>query len=379
MSRAFDVSGDEIMSKKSNRRMKWAASPSTIRLNRFSYMYPLLLLIFVTVIVISVPVVMYGVYIGETQRSDSPQGMIWIAGGEFDMGSNEPLFRDAQPVHRVVVDGFWMDETEVSNAQFAEFIQATSYVTVAERVPRAEDYPGAPKENLFAGSVVFSPPTHAVPLHNHFVWWNYVRGADWRHPEGAGSSIDKRMDHPVVHMTYEDTEAYAKWSGKRLPTEAEWEHAARGGLKGKRFVWGDTFLPDGHIMANTFQGHFPDHNRASDGYVSTSPVKAFPPNGYGLYGMAGNVWEWTADWYRPDTYARRVKKGDPIWNPKGPKASESFDPSEPGVAKRVHKGGSFLCTDQYCARYMPGGRGKGAPDTGTNHLGFRLVKDAPRA
>jgi len=379
MSRAFDVSGDEIMSKKSNRRMKWAASPSTIRLNRFSYMYPLLLLIFVTVIVISVPVVMYGVYIGETQRSDSPQGMIWIAGGEFDMGSNEPLFRDAQPVHRVVVDGFWMDETEVSNAQFAEFIQATSYVTVAERVPRAEDYPGASKENLFAGSVVFSPPTHAVSLHNHFVWWNYVRGADWRHPEGAGSSIDKRMDHPVVHMTYEDTEAYAKWSGKRLPTEAEWEHAARGGLKGKRFVWGDTFLPDGHIMANTFQGHFPDHNRASDGYVSTSPVKAFPPNGYGLYGMAGNVWEWTADWYRPDTYARRVKKGDPIWNPKGPKASESFDPSEPGVAKRVHKGGSFLCTDQYCARYMPGGRGKGAPDTGTNHLGFRLVKDAPRA
>jgi len=320
----------------------------------------------------------YGIYDGAMNRADAPQGMKWIAGGAFDMGSDEPMFLDARPVHRVAVDGFWMDETEVTNAQFAEFVKATGYMTVAERVPRAEDYPGAKPEMLVAGSVVFSPPDHAVPLDNHFRWWSYVKGADWRHPEGAGSSIEKRMDHPVVHIAYEDAEAYAKWAGKRLPTEAEWEYAARGGLDRKKFVWGDSFLPDGKAMANTFQGHFPDHNTNEDGYGATSPVKAFPPNGYGLCGMAGNVWEWTADWYRPDTYAQRAKDGASIRNPKGPSAQESFDPSEPGVAKRVHKGGSFLCTDQYCARYMPGGRGKGAPDTGTNHLGFRLVKDAPK-
>ena len=315
--------------------------------------------------------VLYG---GVITKPPAPVGMKWIPGGEFDMGSDEPMFRDAHPVHRVHVDGFWMDEAEVTNAQFAEFVKATGYHTVAERIPTANDYPGAKPDMLFAGSVVFTPPDQAVSLHDHFQWWSYVKGADWRHPAGPASSIEGRMDHPVVHIAYEDAETYAKWAGKQLPTEAELEYAARGGLSRKRFVWGDSFMPDGHAMANTFQGHFPDRNTHEDGYISTSPVQGFPPNGYGLYGMAGNVWEWTADWYRHDTYARRVGNGEPVRNPHGPSIRESFDPSEPGVAKRVHKGGSFLCTDQYCARYMPGGRGKGAPDTGTNHLGFRLVR-----
>ena len=310
-----------------------------------------------------------------TAATPSPTaGMIWIAGGTFDMGANDPMFEDAQPVHPVSVNGFWMDETEVTNAQFQSFVDATPYLTIAERVPKAEDYPGAKPEMLFAGSVVFAPPDHAVPLDNHFQWWNYVAGADWKHPEGAKSSIEKRMDHPVVHVAYPDVLAYAAWAGKRLPTEAEWEFAARGGLKQKKFVWGDVFRPAGHYMANTFQGHFPEKNTAADGYRATNPVKAFPANRFGLYGMAGNVWEWVSDWYRADYY-RQLGTGAVTTNPQGP--SSSLDPSEPGVAKRVQKGGSFLCTDQYCARYMPGGRGKGALDTGTNHLGFRLVKDAP--
>jgi formylglycine-generating enzyme required for sulfatase activity len=298
--------------------------------------------------------------------------MVWIPGGEFAMGSEE--FSDARPVHRVAVDGFWMDATEVTNAEFDRFVRATSYVTVAERVPRAEDYPGALPENLVAGSVVFTPPPTEVPLDNHYRWWRYVPGADWRHPEGPASSITNRMDHPVVHVAYEDVLAYAKWGNKRLPTEAEWEFAARGGLDGKPYVWGDEFRPHGKFMANTFQGHFPDKNTGEDGFLSTSPVKAFPPNGYGLYGMAGNVWEWVSDWYRPDYYAQLAAAGGIAHNPKGP--TDSFDPMQPGAIKRVQKGGSFLCTDQYCARYMPGGRGKGEPDTGTNHTGFRCIRDA---
>ncbi len=301
----------------------------------------------------------------------SPPGMVWIAGGEFSMGSD--AFTDAVPIHRVAVDGFWIDSTEVTNAQFARFVDETHYVTFAERVPRAEDYPGAPPENLVAGSVVFTPPGHDVGLDNHFQWWAYIHGADWRHPEGPNSNIVDRMDHPVVHVAYEDVEAYAAWADKRIPTEAEWEFAARGGLDAKPYTWGDEFQPGGKFMANTYQGSFPNQNTGEDGFVATSPVRAFPPNGYGLYGMAGNVWEWTADWYRPDTYATRASTGVVVHNPTGP--ADSFDPTEPGVAKRVHKGGSFLCTDQYCARYMPGGRGRGVLDTGTNHLGFRLVRD----
>jgi formylglycine-generating enzyme required for sulfatase activity len=302
----------------------------------------------------------------------APTGMVWVEGGEFSMGSD--AFTDAQPIHRVAVDGFWIDSTEVTNAQFSRFVAATGYVTLAERTPRAEDYPGAPPENLVAGSVVFTPPGHDVPLDDHYQWWAYVHGADWRHPGGPDTDIDGMADHPVVHVAYEDVEAYAVWADKRIPTEAEWEFAARGGLDAKPYTWGDEFQPAGKFMANTFQGNFPNENTSEDGYATTSPVRAFPPNGFGLYGMAGNVWEWVADWYRPDTYATRAATGGVVHNPTGPAAS--FDPTEPGVTKRVHKGGSFLCTDQYCARYMPGGRGRGVLDTGTNHLGFRLVRDA---
>ena len=280
---------------------------------------------------------------------------------------------DAQPIHRVYVDGFWMDQTDVTNEQFSQFVRATSYVTVAERKPRAEDFPGAPPENLFAGSVVFSPPNHAVPLDNHFQWWNYVRGANWRHPLGPESDIKGKEHYPVVHIAYEDALAYANWAGKRLPTEAEWEFAARGGLAGKPYPWGDDFRPDGKWMANTHQGHFPYADSGEDGYAGIAPVAQFPPNGYGLSDMAGNVWQWTRDWYRPDYYAQLAAAGNISRNPQGP--DSAYDPSEPAEKKRVQRGGSFLCTDQYCSRYVVGTRGKGEVSTGTNHLGFRCVKE----
>ena len=302
----------------------------------------------------------------------APGGMVWIPGGEFWMGADE--FPDAQPWHRVTVDGFWMDKTEVTNDRFSKFVKATKYVTLAERTPRAEDFPGAPPENLVAGSVVFTPPDHSVKLNNHFQWWNYVKGANWRHPEGPQSSIKDRENYPVVHIAYEDALAYAKWAGKRLPTEAEFEFAQRGGLERKSYAWGDELKAGGKFMANTFQGHFPDKNTKEDGYERAAPVASFPPNGYGLYDMAGNVWEWTSDWYRHDYYPMLAAQGPLARNPQGP--TDSVDPSEPGVKKKVHKGGSFLCTDQYCARYISGGRGKGEPETGTNHIGFRLVRDA---
>ena len=313
----------------------------------------------------------------------APEGMVWIPGGEFSMGAQDPpgmdevgmkATTDSRPIHRVYVDGFWMDKTEVTNEQFEKFVKATKYVTVAERAPRAEDFPGAPPENLVAGSVMFSPPDHPVPLNNHFQWWNYVKGANWRHPEGPASDLKGRAQHPVVHVAWEDAVAYAKWAGKRLPTEAEWEFAARGGLDRKPFVWGDVFMPGGKYQANTFQGHFPDTNTVEDGYAATAPVGTFPANGFGLYDMAGNVWQWVSDWYRPDYYAQLVAGGGVARNPQGP--DSPYDPSEPGEKKRVHRGGSFLCTDQYCSRYMVGTRGKGEPDTGTNHLGFRCVKSA---
>jgi formylglycine-generating enzyme required for sulfatase activity len=305
----------------------------------------------------------------------APEGMVWVPGGEFWMGSDFVMFRDAQPVHRVNVDGFFMDCTEVTNEQFERFVTSTGYKTVAERIPRSEDYPGAIAENLVPGSVVFTVPSGPVPLNNPFQWWSYVPHASWRHPEGADSTIRDRMNHPVVHVAYEDVLAYAVWRGKRLPTEAEWEFAARGGLDRKPYTWGERFAPQGTFMANSFQGHFPDDNTGQDGFEATAPVGSFSPNGYGLYDMAGNVWEWTSDWYRPDYYRALAASGRVERNPQGP--SDSYDPSEPGAQKKVHKGGSYLCTDQYCARYMPGGRGKGAIDTGTSHLGFRLVKEAP--
>jgi formylglycine-generating enzyme required for sulfatase activity len=311
--------------------------------------------------------------------------MVWIPGGEFSMGALDPpavdgvgmhAAEDARPIHRVYVDSFWMDETDVTNEEFARFIKATGYVTIAERTPTAEEFPGAPPQNLVAGSVVFSPPDHPVSLNDHFQWWSYIKGADWRHPEGPKSSLDGREKFPVVHVAYPDAAAYANWAGKRLPTEAEWEFAARGGLAGKRYPWGDEFRPDGKWMANTHQGHFPVSDTGADGYTGIAPVAQFPPNGYGLYDMAGNVWQWTSDWYRPDYYQQLATAGGVARNPRGP--DSPYDPTEPSEKKKVHRGGSFLCTDQYCARYVVGTRGKGEVTTGTNHLGFRCVKPVTR-
>jgi formylglycine-generating enzyme required for sulfatase activity len=315
----------------------------------------------------------------------APAGMVWIPGGEFSMGAADPMgadgndvgmnaTTDSRPIHRVYVDGFWIDATEVTNEQFGAFVKATGYMTVAERTPRAEDFPGAPREDLVAGSVVFAQPDRPVPLDNYLRWWSYVKGANWRHPLGPLSSIDGKERFPVVHLAYDDAAAYAKWAGKRLPTEAEWEFAARGGLTGQVYPWGDEFKKDGRWMANTHQGHFPDHDSGEDAFTGIGPVAQFPPNAYGLYDVAGNVWEWVSDWYRPDYYATLAAGGAVARNPAGP--SSSYDPSEPGVPKRVMRGGSFLCTDQYCSRYMVGTRGKGEVSTGTNHLGIRLVKGA---
>jgi formylglycine-generating enzyme len=303
-----------------------------------------------------------------------PEGMVWIPAGEFSMGSEEEMFTDARPIHRVSVQEIWMDKTEVTNAQFAKFVAATGYVTLAERKPTAEDFPGVPSEKLVAGSIVFSPPNEAVKLDDYMQWWAYVAGANWRHPEGPQSDIKGRENHPVVHIAWDDANAYAKWVGKRLPTEAEFEWAARGGLDRKKYVWGDDFKPEGKFKANSFQGNFPNKNTAEDGFSSSAPVGSFEVNAFGLSDMAGNVWEWCSDWYRADFYQTLAKQGSVAKDPTGP--PDSSDPTEPGIAKRVTKGGSFLCTDQYCSRYMPGGRGKEAPDTGTNHLGFRLVRDA---
>jgi formylglycine-generating enzyme required for sulfatase activity len=321
-----------------------------------------------------------------TPPGPPPEGMVWIPGGEFSMGAADPqgsdnnavgmhATTDSRPIHRVFVDGFWMDATEVTNAQFAVFVKATGYVTVAERTPRAEDFPGAPAENLVAGSVIFAKPDHPVPLNNHFQWWTYAKGANWRRPLGAGSSIAGKDRFPVVHIAYEDALAYVTWAGKRLPTEAEWEFAARGGLSGQLYPWGDTFTKDGRALANTHQGHFPDRDSGDDAFVGIGPVAQFPPNGYGLYDVAGNVWEWVTDWYRTDYYAELASAGTVARNPQGPPSA--FDPEEPRAPKRVMRGGSYLCTDQYCSRYMVGTRGKGEVSTGTNHLGFRAVK-APK-
>ena len=285
-----------------------------------------------------------------------PDGMVWIPGGEFSMGAQDALEKDtvgmqathdSRPIHQVYVDGFWMDKTDVTNEQFA------------------------------AGAVVFSPPHHDVPLDNQYQWWSYVRGANWRHPAGPKSDIRRREKFPVVDVAYQDAEAYAKWADKRLPTEAEWEFAARGGLSGKRFVWGDEFRPQDKWMANTFQGHFPQQDTGADGHIGVTAVAEYPANGYGLFDMAGNVWQWVSDWYRPDYYQQLADIGGVARNPKGP--TSPYDPSEPAERKRVMRGGSFLCTDQYCSRYMVGTRGKGEVSTGTNHLGFRCVKDVSTA
>ena len=312
-----------------------------------------------------------------------PAGMVWIPGGEFSMGStveSESLCglpgvtRDALPVHRVYVDGFWMDQTELTNEEFEKFVNATGYVTIAERIPTKEEFPGAPPENLVAGSTVFTPTKSEVPLDDYLQWWRYVKGANWRHPEGPRSNIKGKERYPVVQIAYDDASAYAKWAGKRLPTEAEWEFAARGGLTGKLYSWGDDFHPNGKAMANTYQGKFPVKDTGADGFAGLAPVASYAPNGYGLYDTAGNAWEWVSDWYAADYYPELAKAGGVARNPKGPTAS--FDPADPLAKKRVQRGGSFLCTDQYCSRYMVGTRGKGEVSTASNHLGVRLVMDA---
>ena len=280
---------------------------------------------------------------------------------------------DSRPIHRVYVDGFWMDATEVTNEQFAKFVEATGYVTIAERAPRAEDFPGAPPENLVAGAVVFSPPDHPVPLNDHFQWWSYVKGANWRHPDGPRSSLAGLENYPVVHIAYDDAVAYATWAGKRLPTEAEWEFAARGGLSGKMYPWGDEFMPNSQWMANTHQGHFPDNDAGEDGRIGIGPVAQFAPNGYGLHDVAGNVWEWVSDWYRPDYYAA-ARVG---WRCRAQPTRARTRPST--RASRLRRSactgaGRSCAPTRSCSRYMVGTRGKGEASTGTNHVGFRLVK-----
>lgn len=311
----------------------------------------------------------------------APAGMVWVPGGEFAMGAldGDTLARDDEkPRHRVWVDGFWMDETEVTNAEFAKFVEATGYKTVAERPVDWEKLkkdapPGTPKppdEVLAPGSLVFAPQQSAGDVRRND-WWAWVHGADWRHPQGPGSSIEGMEDHPAVHIAHEDAEAYAKWAGKRLPTEAEWERAARFGGDDRIHPWGDEPPTEGKPKANTWDGEFPKSNTARDGHPGTSPVKSFPPSPPGLYDMAGNVWEWTGDWYRPDSYAQA---GEALAvNPRGPESS--YDPEEPFAAKKVQRGGSFLCHPSYCASYRSSARMKTTIDTGLSHSGFRCVRD----
>lgn len=308
--------------------------------------------------------------------------MVKIPAGEFMMGAvdGDPHARpDESPRHKVAVEAFWMDQTEVTNAQFRKFVEATKYVTTAERKPDWEELKKQlpegtekpPEEMLVAGSIVFSPPKQAVPLNDASMWWAFTPGADWRHPLGPGSSIEGKDEYPVVQVSWDDANAYAKWAGKRLPTEAEWEWAARGGLVDKIYAWGAEDVNEGKPKANTFEGHFPDRDDAKDGFAGIAPIKQFAPNGYGLYDMAGNVWEWCSDWYRNDYYATCAKQ-DISHNPTGP--ADSFDPEEPTISKRVQRGGSFLCHDSYCASYRASARMKTSPDTGLSHSGFRCVR-----
>jgi formylglycine-generating enzyme required for sulfatase activity len=300
--------------------------------------------------------------------------MVVIPGGTFRMGSDRHYPEEA-PVHRVAVDGFRIDRTPVTNRQFRAFVEATGYVTFAEIPPDPKDYPGALPQMLKAASLVFEPPDHPVDLRNWGEWWTFKFGADWRHPEGPGSSIRGLDDHPVVHVAYRDAEAYAAWAGKALPTEAEWEFAARGGLDGAEFAWGDELAPGGRWMANTWQGAFPHQNLAVDGYARTSPVEAFPPNGYGLHDMIGNVWEWTADWYAPRHRADAPKACCIPQNPRGGPEEASYDPAQPRIRipRKVIKGGSHLCAPNYCRRYRPAARHAHPIDTSTSHIGFRCV------
>lgn len=311
-------------------------------------------------------------------------GMVLIPAGKYLMGAvdaDSAARPDERPRHLVVVDQFWMDETEVTNAQFRAFVTATGYLTTAERKPVWEEMkkqlpagtPKPPDEVLVPGSLVFRQPDRPVPLDNPAYWWEWRPGASWRHPEGPGSSLKGREDYPVVHVSWDDAVAYANWAGKRLPTEAEWEWAARGGLGEAIYAWGNESIDLGPPRANTWQGNFPTQNTLRDRFERAAPVRSFQPNGYGLYDISGNVWEWCQDWYRHDYY-QSITRSEGVANPSGPVSS--FDPDEPTVPKRVQRGGSFLCHDSYCASYRVAARMKSSPDTGLLHSGFRCVKGA---
>ena len=309
-----------------------------------------------------------------TQREPPFPDMVWVPGGTFRMGS-DTHYPEERPVHRVAVDGFWIDRYPVTNARFARFIESTAHVTFAEVPPNPADYPGALPDMIYAGSLVFVKPSGPVDRRNIGNWWQFLRGADWRHPQGPASGIEQRADHPVVHVAYADAEAFARWEGKTLPTEAEWEFAARGGLDGAPYAWGDEFLPGDRHMANTWQGEFPWSNSVTDGYEGTSPVGAFPPNGYGLYDMIGNVWEWTTDWYEPKHPADAIKACCTPHNPRGGREAASYDPRQPEIKipRKVLKGGSHLCAPNYCRRYRPAARFPEPIDTSTSHVGFRCI------
>jgi formylglycine-generating enzyme required for sulfatase activity len=305
--------------------------------------------------------------------------MVWIPGGVFTMGSDHHYPEEA-PAHRVEVEGFWIDRGPVTNAQFQKFVKATGHVSLAERPADPADYPDALPALLAPSSIVFVPPPGPIGTGDPYRWWQYVPGANWRHPEGPGSSIRGREQHPVVHVAHADALAYAAWIGKRLPSEAEWERAARGGLEDVEFAWGEELHPGGRPVANTYQGDFPHHNSRLDGWERTSPVGSFPANGYGLLDMIGNVWEWTDDWYRDHAGLPAKAAGSccTLRDPRGGSLEESIDPaSQHGVIPRkVVKGGSFLCAPSYCRRYRPAARMAQGIDTSTCHMGFRCVISA---
>jgi formylglycine-generating enzyme len=301
-------------------------------------------------------------------------GMVRIPGGTFRMGSDRHYPEEA-PAHRVTVDRFWIDRAPVTNRQFKDFARATGHVTFAEVRPNPRNYPGTAPHMLFAGSLVFVPPKHPADLRYWGEWWTLMRGADWRHPHGPKSSINGLDNHPAVHITFADALAYAKWAGKELPTEAEWEYAARGGLDGAEYAWGDEFTPGGRHHANTWQGNFPRENRCEDGFQRTSPVTAFPANGHGVYDMIGNVWEWTTDWWSAQHQDDAPKACCIPRNPRGGREEVSYDPGLPEIkiGRKVIKGGSHLCAPNYCRRYRPAARHAQPVDTSTSHVGFRCV------
>jgi formylglycine-generating enzyme required for sulfatase activity len=298
--------------------------------------------------------------------------MVFIQGREFTMGSDHH-YPEEGPAHRETVGDFWIDRYPVTNLDFSKFVDATGYVTLAERAPDPSLYPGARPEMLQPASVVFRKPPGRVRLDNHLNWWAYVPGANWRHPLGPRTGLNGKAKHPVVQIAYEDAEAYAKWIGKELPTEAEWEFAARGGLEGAPYAWGDEFLPHGYVMANTWHGEFPWQNLQCGGYEGTSPVGSFPANGYGLSDMIGNVWEWTTDWYGP---RHSMEAEASCCGPALTARERSYDPATPGVEvpRKVIKGGSYLCALNYCQRYRPAARMGQPVDSASCHIGFRCVQ-----